>query len=602
MVELEASTQKDDQTLVRWKKPVLSQPVTLGRAQDHSDWTTPWDDQISRKHIQMTWDKKAGRLVVQILPTARNPVYHLGRKYQAGEQFSLEPGKPFIIGGTLFRLTQVEEDDPAPDEFLRTVSHQELRSFSYADADARIEVLSTLPEMIRQAASDAEFEERLVELLLQGVPRALMAALVWMDPATAGPEDAVRVQKEARRGGIALPPPISRHLVHSAVCKNRQTVLRRLGDKPEPDSALESKTLGISQWAICAPLRAGDDTAPGLALYVAGEEIEVPMPAGQSASQLQDSDLKFIATVAEVVAALRDLRGLQKKQTILSRFFSSAVMSAIAGQDIEEVLKPRVSEVTCLCCDLRGSCRIAEEGESDLTATCDRVSAALEEMTTRITEQDGVISDFQGDSAMSFWGWPQRRDNDAQLAARAALAISRGFTLLASRSAHPLVGFACGLGLATGTAIAGRLGTMDQFKIGVFGPTINLAARLESLTKLFRVSIVADDATARSLKGKANFRLRRLAMVQPYGMAKQLMVHEVLPPVTASEVKSLSENQRLDYEAALDKFTAGAWEKADPLFARLRGDGPSQFIRGFMREHEMRPPPDWAGVIVASSK
>ena len=284
---------------------------------------------------------------------------------------------------------------------------------------------------------------------------------------------------------------------------------------------------------------------------------------------------------------------------MLSRFFSRAVIEALAGQDVEEVLKPRVCDVTVMCCDLRGSSRIAEEGESDLAATCDRVSAALQEMTTWITASNGVISDFQGDAAMSFWGWPHRRDNDTEQAARTALEINRGFRLKATKIGSPLSGFACGLGLATGPGVAGMLGTIDQFKIGVFGPTINLAARLEGLTKVFKIPVIADDATAQKLKGKSQFRTRRVAHVRPYGMSKHLLIHEILPTAGVADVGAIAENQRMNYEAALDRFIAGEWEKSDNLLAKasLHNDGPSQFLRAYMRDRQLRPPDDWTGVI-----
>jgi adenylate cyclase len=600
MIELEATIQNAGETTSQWKHALPGRAVTLGRVADQSEWVVPWDDQVSRKHIQLKWDTKAGKLQVQVLASARNPVYYQGQKHGSGAEFWVMPGERFIIGDTTFHLVQTQSPTPTPDYHTiaeRTCSPQQLREMSYADADKRIEVLSELPEMIRQSPSDHEFEQRIVDVLLKGVPRAHTAALVWMDPDTATPTSEVRLQRLGTRESITSTGRISRRLVYSAVCTNRQTVLHRWGVDPDAGTVLNNQSLGISQWAICAPL--ADDAVPGWALYVAGTEIAIAAAAGPTLEQLQESDIKFVSTVAELVGALRSLRDLQKKQAILSRFFTRSVMSALVGQDIEAVLKPRVTDVTVICCDLRGSCMMAEEGEGNLQATCDRVSAALEEITTRITENDGVISDFQGDAAMCFWGWPQARGNDAERAAKAALAISRAFALLSTKQDHPLSGFACGIGLTSGPGVAGKLGTIDQFKLGVFGTTINLAARLESLTKVFKVPIIADDATATRLTDKV--RLRRLARIQPYGMTRQLMIHEVLQPVGA-EVTHLSENQRLDYEAALDKFLEGEWTGADKLLTKLRSDGPSLYLRNFMREKNMRPPTDWAGVIVISGK
>ena len=97
-------------------------------------------------------------------------------------------------------------------------------------------------------------------------------------------------------------------------------------------------------------------------------------------------------------------------------------------------------------------------------------------MTSGIIDRDGVIGDFQGDAAMGFWGWPIPMDDQVDRAARAALDIRQGFARRARRRT-PLAGFPCGIGIAHGPAIAGRLGTSDQFKVGRLGPVVNLASR-----------------------------------------------------------------------------------------------------------------------------
>src|SRR5262249_41038778 len=150
-----------------------------------------------------------------------------------------------------------------------------------------------------------------------------------------------------------------------------------------------------------------------------------------------------------------------------------------------DLLEPRQNDVTVMFCDIRGSVGLIEHGRADLMAMWETMSQALGIMSEAIQEYGGVVGDLQGDAAMGFWGWPTSDISQIEQAARAALAIHRKFSKLAQRSHHSLCGFACGIGLAHGPAIAGRIGTLDQFKFDVFGPTVNLAARLESMTKFF---------------------------------------------------------------------------------------------------------------------
>src|SRR4029077_18505507 len=145
------------------------------------------------------------------------------------------------------------------------------------------------------------------------------------------------------------------------------------------------------------------------------------------------------------------------------------------GCDVDEVLAPRQAEVTVLFCDLRGSVQVADGCRDDLARLWDRIGEALDIMTEAITDQGGVIGDFQGDAAMGFWGWPLESDDRVERACRAALNIRRGFkrATIKNRAAS---GLRCGVGIAPGPAYAGRLGTFDQAKISVFGPRVNLAS------------------------------------------------------------------------------------------------------------------------------
>jgi adenylate cyclase len=442
-----------------------------------------------------------------------------------------------------------------------------------------------------------------LDVLLRGITRAEAAAIVRLDPdAVAGQQD-VTMQCCKNRTPSSEPIQPSRRLVAEAVIRRRQSVMHIW----HPGALQEFSVDPSFNWALCVPVT--DEASVGWGLYVAGRLMPAnPMASVAAQQALLKSDLKFAELVAEIFASLRQVLDLQRRQTLLSRFLSRPVLSALAGQDMDEVLKPRETEVTVLFCDLRGSCRIAEEGQHELTGLWNRVSEALNIMAGSIIDQDGVIGDFQGDAAMGFWGWPLPANDMVERAARAALTIRRRFARAAQDSSHTLAGFTCGIGIATGPAIAGRLGTVDQFKVDVFGPTVNLASRLESMTKVFRAPIILDETSAERLD-RCNHghwaRSRRLARVRPYGMAKTVLtVSELLPP--AVEPQAMAERDRKDYEAAFEAFRDGRWPDAAALLRRLPGDGPAEFLQGYMARHR-EPPRDWEkveekGVITMESK
>ncbi|HEY2881758.1 MAG TPA: adenylate/guanylate cyclase domain-containing protein, partial [Pirellulales bacterium] len=248
--------------------------------------------------------------------------------------------------------------------------------------------------------------------------------------------------------------------------------------------------------------------------------------------------------------------------------------------------------------------RTSERSASDLLGLLERVSKALGVMTHQILENRGVVGDFQGDAAMGFWGWPLAEPGSAQKAARAALAIRAQFQAAAAQTDHPLADFRVGIGIATGRAVAGKIGTIDHVKVTVFGPVVNLAARLESMTKFLNASVLLDPRTAEMLRRDLPpelGRVRRVAKVRPYGLESAWEVSELLPP--EQEFPALKEEHLRQYEAALDAFIAGNWQQALDLLHNVPAeDSVKDFLTVYIAQHHRTPPPNWDGVVVLEAK
>ena len=197
---------------------------------------------------------------------------------------------------------------------------------------------------------------------------------------------------------------------------------------------------------------------------------------------------------------------------------------------------------------------------------------------------------------MGFWGWPLSQKDAVPRTCRAALAIRADF--------EAATGFRAGIGVATGPAVAGKIGTVDQVKVTVFGPVVNLAARLEGMTKIIQSPILLDEATAEKVRREVPrdvARVRRLAVVLPYGLDTPLEVSELLPPL--AEYPELTDEHLRFYEDALDAFLAGEWSKSFELLHRIpAADQVKDFLVVHIARHNRRPPPDWDGVIPLASK
>ncbi|MFO0799479.1 MAG: adenylate/guanylate cyclase domain-containing protein [Gemmataceae bacterium] len=589
-----------------WRRRLPAGPVVLGRTPDA--WGAAWEPFLSRRHAELEWT--TGRLHVRPSAAAPNPVFRDGDP--APGPFELALGAAFVVGRTTFTVVPdaPSSSEPGARHESLTVAHGDLAHLPFRDAPHRLDVLSKLPDVIAGAASDPELFAGVCEMLLAGLPRADAVALVAAEvgavelfgPAGSVPEAPVRVLHSDRRRAADGPFAPSRKLVVEAVAAREATVLHVWRDPSRAhEPAADFTVQGGFDWSFCTPV--GGEACRGWGLVAAGRFTtdDAPTPTFPAAD-LRD-DVKFAELVADILSSLRQVQVLRERQGVFRRFFSPGVLHVVAGRDAARALEPREADVTVLFCDLRGFSRTVEEAAGQLLGVLTRVSAALGVMTRAIVENRGAIADFLGDAAMGFWGWPLDDPAKVENACRAALAIRAGFEAVSADRSHPLFGFRAGIGIATGRAVAGGIGTAEQAKVGVFGPVVNLASRLEGMTKPLRVPILLDEATAAAVRAHLPAdvaRVRRLARVKPAGLETPLDVSELVPPAADAV---LTDAHLADYAAALEAFVAGDWAVAYDRLHRLPPrDRGKDLLTGFILQHNHAPPPGWDGVVPLAVK
>ena len=579
----------------RWRRelPAItrSTSVLIGRAE--ADWNVPWDSKISRAHVRLT-PVGDNRVEVCCEVNARNPVFFRGKKTT---KFTLVPGEHFVIGSTTFTLANrpgasdsTSDIDLTEHEF----DHAMLRRRNFRDAAGRIEMLSCLPDLITSSSSDEELLVRVISVLLQATPAASAVAIASADANASGEvDDNFSILHYDSRVPDKDGPTVSARLVRKAV-ERRESILHLWSAAAAENHAFTSSE--EADWAFCVPLRS--EACRGWAIYVTGQLL--PDESGRLERSLQtapdtlEDDVKFAELVGTMIANLRQSRRLERRQAAMRRFFAPVVMEALAGRDTNEVLSPREANLSVMFCDLRGFSKRSERDADQLLELLARVSDALGIMTRHILDTDGVIGDFHGDAAMGFWGWPFAQQDAALRAAQAASRI-----VMESNQVLADHAFGFGIGIATGRAVAGQIGTVDQVKVTAFGPVVNLASRLEGLTKVFGAKVIVDHDTAIALKESKDhaFRLRRLALVRPAGLEKEIEAWQLIEPAKSS-TEVLSPVQIASYEASLDAMIGGDWNKAyDLLHAIPAWDRPKDVLLSIILRNNRVPPDDWDGVI-----
>ncbi|HJN13651.1 MAG: adenylate/guanylate cyclase domain-containing protein [Pirellulaceae bacterium] len=576
----------------RWKRRLdIGRRVLLGRAED--GWQVAWDDRISSRHAELEFE--SGHLHVTKTGKAKNPVFFQG---EATDSFSIVPGEHFVIGATSFSLVEEQVDvtiDTPPPVTEQIFSRDFLKQVEYEHAAEWLETLSRLPQIISRANDDDELCAQLVNVLLTSIRQASSVALVSVIRQADGDGPIAIRHWDSRDVASGRFAP-SERLIRAAVSRQESVVHIWAGTDRAADSSFTQSD--ETDWAYCTPISGLG--CEGWVIYIAGRR-----PAGCATdavvtqpNDLQD-DVKFTELVANTLGSLRALRQLERQKASLSQFISPVVLDTVANSDPEQSLAPRPCDVTVLFCDLRGFALKSEQSSENLLGLLQRVSTALGVMTRHILQQGGVIGDFHGDAAMGFWGWPLPQEDRVARACRAALQIRREFAAAATDEDHSLHDFRAGIGIASGTAVAGKIGTVDQVKVTVFGPVVNLASRLEGMTKLLRAPILIDEATATAARNQLTSetaRVRRVARVIPLGIETPLEVSELLPP--QAEYTDLSDQDIATYEAALDALQGEDWEKAFSLLHQVPADDRvKDFLTVFIAQNNRLPPKNWDGVI-----
>lgn len=575
-----------------WRDLPEGQSMVLGRA-PRNGLDVPWDPLISREHARICL--RQGELAVEQLDTARNPILVGGR---TAKNFSVAPHEEFRIGETTFRFQLAE---PAEAETPTVVEHTLLQGSSpqwFVHAQTCLQALCEMPTLIADARDDADFAVRVAELLLRSLPDCAAVAVVQFDFDAATRDEIPEpklIRWNARDDSLPKFRP-SRRLMDRAFQQQRSVVHLWCADA----GGTEFTMAGDLDWAFCTPIPTAANEK--WCLYVSGRREFRGMRDVQSPDDLL-SDLRLAELMARFIGSVRQVRTLERHQAEVRQFLSPAVVEALMSDRGWASLDPHEGQVTALFCDVRGFAHLVEQSSDKLDVLLRRVREALSAMTRGILRFEGVIADFQGDAALGFWGWPTEATDAPLLACRAALMIHSTFEAAQSDPTHPLYGFHVGIGVGHGNAIAGRIGSEEQVKVGVFGPVVNLASRLQDLTKLLQTPILLDEAAAKIVAPQLSpyeAQLRRICSLRPPGIFSPVSVYSLIP---AGRSGFLSADEHAAYGDAVTALEAGRWSEAAALLAALPDhDGPSRFLLRAIDDFGGHPPDDWDGTLTMAGK
>jgi len=247
----------------------------------------------------------------------------------------------------------------------------------------------------------------------------------------------------------------------------------------------------------------------------------------------------FVMTVLTLLLALAAwrTRGLMVEQALVSReranlarYMAPELVERLATTD-SPLGAPRIVEAAILFADIKGFTRLVEDMPPEATMTLLR--RFHQEMAEAVFEHGGTVDKFIGDGLMATFGAVDatalRSSDLARQATACALAMqARLRRFNGERTGDGETALAMGIGMHLGPVTVGDIGSARRLEFAVLGDTVNLASRIEGLTRSLDADILASDAIARNLDG-SQARLIDLGMHRPRGREGEVRVWRVEP-------------------------------------------------------------------------
>jgi adenylate cyclase len=292
---------------------------------------------------------------------------------------------------------------------------------------------------------------------------------------------------------------------------------------------------------------------------------------------------------------LVESRGKRQIAALFAHYVPPELVDRMAQDPASFTMAPQERKLTVLFADVRDFTSISERlSPQDLA---DLINAYLTTMSEVIRQQhQGTLDKYIGDAVMAFWGAPVDTPNHARDAVRAACDMQRALAgLNATCRARGWPMLRVGIGVNTGRMRVGDMGSKLRRAYTVMGDAVNLASRLEGLTKAYGVEILIGQDTRDALDG---WTCREVDRVRVKGKDQAVAIFEPLGP--SDDIDPEQQAQLAQWHQVLAAYRSRDWTRALDLLAPLTQVCPERLLYAVydqrLRAFRDSPPPaDWDG-------
>jgi adenylate cyclase len=271
-----------------------------------------------------------------------------------------------------------------------------------------------------------------------------------------------------------------------------------------------------------------------------------------------------------------------------------------------DLVKPRKTEITVMFSDVRGFTSISEKLDAQDLAVL--LNEYLTEMTQIVFRHRGTLDKYIGDAVMAFWGAPIEEPSHATQGSHAALEMIARLKEMQKKwksEGRPVLDI--GIGLCTGVASVGEMGSNLHKGYTALGDTVNLSSRLEGLNKEYATHILLSDATYAAVEDPLLV-FRELDLIRVKGKLQPVTLYELVAARGTPEGDAPDLEQRLEFFAqGRACYRERRWLDAQFIFEKLLErwpeDGPARMYLNRCKEYLVAGPQEnWDGVYVMTHK
>jgi len=290
----------------------------------------------------------------------------------------------------------------------------------------------------------------------------------------------------------------------------------------------------------------------------------------------------------------------ERVRFIFQKYVPTEVINSVLNLSSDSMLIGAEQNVTLLFSDIRSFTSISEKLSPEELVLV--LNAYFTQMVSVISKYNGTIDKFIGDAIMAIYGAPVQRPTDPENSVRSAIEMMQALKIFNQEQKKAgKTTFRIGIGVNTGPAVVGNIGSEQKVNYTVIGDTVNLASRLEGLTKKYKTPIIISDFTRKAIP-EGKFFYRVIDRVRVKGKNKPVKILTPFFPGEAEPLMGFLEQ----YHKALNLYAKGDFLKARTEFEDLIRQKSDDYLCFLYKErceyYHANPPQEWDGVETWTEK